>query len=67
MWIVRKIADDDVNKGQIVTTLRVRVLDWNMKFIQVPMGTPANTLDEVRKGLIEEFRKPKSEAQYITE
>ena len=25
------------------------------------------TLDEVRKGLIEEFRKQKSEAQYITE
>ena len=30
------------------------------------MGTPGKTLDEVRRGLIEEFRKPKYEAQYIT-
>ena len=31
------------------------------------MGTPAKTLDEVRRGLNEELWKPKSEAQYITE
>ena len=31
------------------------------------MVTPAKKLDEVRKGLIEEFRKPKSEVQYIIE
>ena len=48
-------------------TLQGRTLDWYMKFVQVPMGTPAKIVDEVRKGLIEEFRKPKSEAQYITE
>ena len=29
------------------------------------MGTCAKILDEVRKGIIEEFRKPKYEAQYI--
>ena len=38
-----------------------------MKFVQVPMGTPTKTLVEVRKGLIEEFKKPKSEGKYITE
>ena len=38
-----------------------------MKFVQVPPETPEKTLDEIRKGLIEEFRKPKSEVQYITE
>ena len=37
-----------------------------MEFIQVPMGTCAKILDEVRKGIIEEFGKPKYEAQYIT-
>ena len=37
-----------------------------MKFTQVPIGTPTKTLDEVRKGLIEEFRKPKSKGKYIT-
>ena len=48
-------------------TLRFRAMHWFMKFVQVPMGDPMKTLAEVTKGLIEEFRKPKSEAQYITE
>ena len=67
VWTVRQVMDDDVKKGQLVTTLRGHALDWYMKFIQVPMGTPTKTLDEVWKGLIEEFWIPKSEAQYITE
>ena len=55
VWTVRQTTDDDVKKGQLVTTLWGRVLDWFMKFIQVPTGTPAKTLDEFRQGLIEEF------------
>ena len=31
------------------------------------MGTLSKTLDNVQQGLIDEFRKPKFEAQYITE
>ena len=42
-------------------------LDWFKMFIQVPSGTLVNALVEIRKGLIEEFKKPKAEAQYITE
>ena len=38
-----------------------------MKFVQVPTGTPMKTLAEVKKGLIDEFRIPKYEAQYIIE
>ena len=67
VWRVRQNTNNDVKKGQLVTTLWGRVLDWYMKFIQVPKGTPAKTLDEVRKGKIEEFRKPKSKVQYIIE
>ena len=67
IWTVRQTMDDDVKKGQFATTLPGCALDWYMKFVQVPMETPVKTVDEVRKGLIEEFRKPKSEAQYITE
>ena len=47
-------------------TLQGCALDWFMKFVQVPTGTPKKTLSEVRKGLIEDFRKPKFEVQYIT-
>ena len=67
VWIVKQILDDDINKGQLEKTLRGRALDWFMKFVQVLTGTPANTLAEIRKGLIEEFKKLESEAHYITE
>ena len=55
IWIVRQTIDDDVKKGQPATTLRGRALYWYMKFIQVPTVTPAKTLDEDRRGLIEEL------------
>ena len=56
VWRVRQNTNDDVKKGELVTTLWGRVLDWYMKFIQVPMGTPIKKLDEVRRGLIKNFR-----------
>ena len=67
VWTFRQATDDDVKKGQLETTLWGHALGWYMKFIQVPMGTPTKTLDEVKRGVIEEFWKPKYEAQYITE
>ena len=67
VWTVRQAMDDDVKKGQLATTLRGRVLDWYMKFTQVPTRTPTKKLDEVRRGLIEEFWKLKYEVQYTTE
>ena len=38
-----------------------------MEFVQVCTGTPVKNLAEIKIGLIEEFKNPKSEAQYITE
>ena len=55
IWNVKQATDDDVKKGQLVTTLQGHVMDWYMTFIQVPTGTPIKKLDEVRRGLIEEF------------
>ena len=59
--------DDDVKKCQLETTLRSHALDWYMRFMLVPQGGTAKTLGEIYKGLFEEFKKLKSEAQYITE
>ena len=50
-----------------VSTLRGRALEWFMRFTRVPQGGTAKTLDEIKIGLFEGFKKPKSEAQYITE
>ena len=67
VWTVKQAQDDDVKKGQLETTFQSRTLDWYMKFVQVPIWTPTKTLADIRAGLIKEFRKPKSKAQYITE
>ena len=38
-----------------------------MRFMLVPHGGTTKTLYEIHQGLFEEFKKLKSEAQYITE
>ena len=59
--------DDDVKRSELATTLRGRALDWYTIFMLVPQGGTVKTLDEICKGLFEEFKKPKFEARYITE
>ena len=67
IWIVKQVQDDDIKKGQLAMTFRGWALDWYMKFVQVPMRHPYKTLAQIRTGLIEEFKNPKYESQYITE
>ena len=43
------------------------MLDWYMKFYIVLVGVVPKTLNEIRIGLIDEFKKLKSESQFITE
>ena len=38
-----------------------------MIFMQIPQGGTVKTLDEIQTGLFGEFKKSKSEVQYITE
>ena len=51
----------------MITAMRGRVLDWYMKFFVVPTRVTQKTLDQIQAGLIDGFRKPKSESQCITE
>ena len=67
VWTSRQSVDDDIKRRQLDTTLRDHALDWYMRFMQVPQGTMMKTLNEIQEGLFKEFKKPKSEAQYITE
>ena len=46
-----------------MTMFRDRVLNWFMKYF----NEQARTLTQVRNALINEFKKPKSEYQCITE
>ena len=52
VWIIRHTINDDVKKGQLVTTLRGCALDCFMKFIQFPTGTLATTLDKIVQRLL---------------
>jgi hypothetical protein len=52
---------------QLETTFRGRALSWYMKMqITTPRGK-ARTLEEKRQALLKNFKKPKSESQYIME
>ena len=62
IWTTRQRVDDDVKKIQLETTLKGRALEWYMRFMLVPQGGTSKTLEEIRKGLFEEFKKPKFEA-----
>ena len=53
----------DIRQAQLVTSFRDRDLTWYMKF----SSTQNYTLDEIKKEMIKEFKKPKSESQCITE
>ena len=66
IWTTRQTTDDDVKKIHRATTLRCLALEWFMRFTRVPQGGTTKTLDEIRTGLFEEFRKLKFEARYIT-
>ena len=65
VWIVRQIQDENIKKEQMITTLWGHVLDWYMKFSIVPVGVVPKTLNEIRLGLIDEFKKSKSKSQCI--
>ena len=44
VWTVIQTTTDDVKKGQLAMNLQGHSLNWHMKFVQVPTGTPTNTL-----------------------
>ena len=44
VWTIIQTTNDDVKKVQLAMNLQGRSLNWHMKFLQVPTGTPTNTL-----------------------
>ena len=51
----------------MITTLGGRVLERYTIFSIVPVGVAPKTLNQIRVGLIDKFRNPKSEYHCITE
>ena len=64
VWKAQQITDDDMKKAQLVTVLQDRALSWYIKFCS---GKPNATMLETQQALNNEFKKPKSQAQSMTE
>jgi hypothetical protein len=67
IWSVKRIMDEASKIAQLETTFRDRALTWYMKYkATVPMGQARSLLD-IKRDLLREFQKPKSESQCIME
>ena len=65
--MVHLVNNDDIQKAQMITTLRGHGLDLHMQYYVVPLGQLQRTLEEIRRAMILEFKKPQSKSQCITE
>lgn len=59
VWKARKITDKYLKKAQLITMLQERALTWYMKYF---VTNQAASLDDIKKALISEFKKPKLES-----
>ena len=65
IWNIKNITDEAVKRNLFSTTLRDHALSWYMKLVQ-GLAQP-KTLNEIKKTLIVEFKKPNLESQCITQ
>ena len=63
VWTAKNIMDQNTRRTQLVTSFRDWALTWFMKF----SSTQNYALADIKKAMIKEFKKPKSESQCITE
>ena len=63
VWTAKNIMDQDIRRAQLVTSFRDRSLTCFMKF----SSTQNHVLADIKTTMINEFKKPKSESQCITE
>jgi hypothetical protein len=61
------VQDEAINIAQLETTFIGHTLVWYMKLQSTMLTGQAMTLIEIIQALLKEFKKPKSESQYITE
>jgi hypothetical protein len=67
IWSVKRVTDEASKIAQLETTFRDRALTWYMKYKATACVGQARSLTEIKRDLLREFQKPKSESQCITE
>ena len=63
VWTAKSIIDENTRRAQLITSFRDQDFTWFMKF----SSTQNYILADIKKSMIKEFNKPKSESQCITE
>jgi hypothetical protein len=67
VWAAKNIQYDVVKIAQLATTFRGHALVWYMKLHIITPMRQVKILAEIKKALLKEFKKPKSELEYIIE
>jgi hypothetical protein len=66
IWSVKRITDEASKIVQLETTFRDRALMWYMKYKATALVGQMRSLTEIKRDILKEFQKPKSESQCIT-
>jgi hypothetical protein len=67
IWVANNVQDEDTKIVQLETTFIGHALVWYMKLQSTTPTGQARTLEKNQQVLLEEFKNPKSELQYIIE
>jgi hypothetical protein len=67
IWEAKQITDEDTKLAQLAIMLRDHALDWYMSLDVNNAHETTRTLKDINKLLINEFKKPSSEDQYMNE
>jgi hypothetical protein len=67
IWEAKHITYDDTKLAQLAILLRDRALDWYMSLVINSPPRVTETIIDVKKLLINEFQKPRSEDRYMNE
>jgi hypothetical protein len=67
VWAAKNILDKATKIAQLATTFRGRALVWYMKLQGITPTRQDRTLTELKQALLKDFKKSKSESQYIIE
>jgi hypothetical protein len=66
IWSVKRITDEASKIAQPETTFRDRTLTWYMKCKATAAARQMRSRKKIKRDMLKEFHKPKSESQCIT-
>jgi len=66
IWSMKTMTDEATNIAQLETTFKDKDLTWYMKYMATTSMGQERSLMVIKRYILKEFQKPKSESQCIT-